>query len=60
MVEQLSCKTCGAPILPTTEKKTGGVCMPCKAGKREAIERAKLFYQQQRELEKTDPFGKLG
>jgi len=33
--------------------------MPCKTGTRESIEASKLYYQRERELDKTDPFRKL-
>jgi hypothetical protein len=58
-MEQVTCKKCGATILQTTSDKTGGVCMPCKNGTRESMEAAKLYYQRERELDKTCPFRKL-
>jgi hypothetical protein len=43
-------------ILPDTAKKTGGLCMPCKSGKRAEIEAAKVARRRERELDNTDPF----
>ena len=33
------CQKCGALILPQTAERTGGVCMPCKNGTRDRIEK---------------------
>ena len=56
MVEKVACAKCGVLILPTTAAKNNGVCMPCKTGNRESIENSKLYYQKERELDKTCPF----
>jgi len=31
---KVACTGCGAHILPTTAKRTGGLCMPCRTGTR--------------------------
>ena len=59
MSDKVPCTECGALVLPTTAKKTGGVCMPCKNGNRKNIEQAKEYYKKERELEKTCPFRAL-
>ena len=33
-VKKLPCTRCGAMILPRTAEQTGGLCMPCKQGKK--------------------------
>ncbi|MDD1508909.1 DMP19 family protein [Pseudomonas sp. CNPSo 3701] len=48
MSEKLPCKTCGALILPTTALRTDGLCMPCKQGNRESLEKSKERSRQQR------------
>jgi len=30
MIQRVPCRECGAMILPTTSKVTGGLCMPCR------------------------------
>ena len=30
MIQRVPCRECGAMILPTTSKATGGLCMPCQ------------------------------
>jgi hypothetical protein len=55
-MEKVSCTRCGALILPTTAERTGGLCMPCKAGTREQIEESKRRYAREKELDKTCPF----
>jgi len=59
MVEKVACKSCGKLILPTTAKKNYGLCMPCKNGYREQIEKSKEHYKKERELDKTCPFRAL-
>jgi len=44
MITKVACSKCGAEILPTTAEETGGLCMPCKKGKRERMEAAKKFH----------------
>jgi hypothetical protein len=56
MSTKVPCTKCGVPILPTTAQATGGVCMPCKQGNRENLERAKEYYQKQK---RYDPFREL-
>jgi len=48
MTNRVPCKECGAEILPATAEATGGVCMACKQGIREGIERSKEYYKEQR------------
>src|SRR6185369_14940424 len=50
---------CGAAILSTTAESTGGVCMPCKDGRREAIDARKREIRREREWELADPFRRL-
>lgn len=57
-VGKVACRKCGTSILATTAKKNDGLCMPCKNGYRESIEKSKLEAIRQRELEKTDPLRK--
>jgi hypothetical protein len=56
MSAKVPCTKCGALILPTTAQATGGVCMPCKQGNRENLERAKEYYKKQKEY---NPFREL-
>src|ERR1044071_1964337 len=51
MNEKVPCTKCGALILCATAERTGGVCMPCKHGNRENLERAKEYYKKQREYD---------
>jgi len=44
-MQKLPCNDCGALILPTTAESTGGVCMACKQGIRQAIERSRAYYK---------------
>ena len=53
MNDKLPCSKCGALILPATAARTGGLCMPCKQGNRENLERAKEYHKKQNEY---DPF----
>jgi hypothetical protein len=56
---KVPCSKCGAAILTSTADKNGGLCVPCRKGTRESLERAKRWYKEQRERERTDPFWKL-
>ena len=56
MSDKVPCKECNALILPATAKRTGGICMACKNGIRENLERSKEHYKRERELDKTCPF----
>lgn len=53
MVARVPCRECGAEILPTTAEATGGLCMPCKQGRRKQLEAAKLARQEE---QRYDPF----
>jgi hypothetical protein len=55
-MSKVVCTKCGALILETTAQRNGGLCVPCKSGKRESVEAAKKWHKEQREREKTDPF----
>lgn len=44
MNSKISCKKCGALILPSTAEGTGGICMPCHEGSREGIEESLEWY----------------
>ena len=39
---KVSCRRCGAMILPSTGERTGGLCIPCVNGTREQINSAKM------------------
>ena len=54
-MEKIPCSRCNVSILPTTAARNGGLCMPCAAGAREAIEASKQHYNKQRELDRADP-----
>jgi hypothetical protein len=56
MADRIPCTRCSALILKTTADSTGGLCMPCKQGTREAIEESKRYYEQQKQY---DPFREL-
>ncbi len=38
MSTRVACQKCGASILPATAERTGGLCMPCKEGRRRDLE----------------------
>lgn len=52
---KVPCKACVVPILETTTARNGGVCMPCKSGRRASIEVSKASSQRERELDAADP-----
>lgn len=52
---KVPCQKCGVLILPATAERNGGVCVPCKNGTRESLEKSRAYYQEQRELDRTDP-----
>lgn len=56
MTVKVPCTECGAIILPATAKSTGGLCMPCKQGIRQDLERAKAFRARMKEY---DPYREL-
>lgn len=58
-MNKVTCTKCGVFILESTAQKNEGLCVPCKSGRREAIETAKQRHQEQRERESTDPFRRL-
>lgn len=43
MTEKLPCDACGELILTSTADKSDGLCLPCKTGYREEIERKKFL-----------------
>lgn len=45
---KVPCIECGVLILPATAAKTGRLCMPCKNGIRQDIEKSKVFYEKQK------------
>ena len=59
MSEKVPCIACQTLIMPSTAERNAGLCMPCKNGNRENIEQAKVYYQKERELDKTCPFRAL-
>lgn len=55
MTAVATCERCGVQILPATARRTGGLCMPCSTGTREAIERGRRERNQRlRELSDLD------
>ncbi|MEK7723636.1 MAG: DUF4375 domain-containing protein [Acidobacteriota bacterium] len=56
MTDKIPCTKCSELILPSTAEKTGGVCMACKQGVRESIEKSKEYY---RKLKEYDPYREL-
>ncbi len=52
MIEKVPCTKCDVPIMPSTAKKTGGVCIPCQKGTRRDIEERKRIA---REAKNTPP-----
>jgi Domain of unknown function (DUF4375) len=57
--QKLPCSKCGVPILESTAMRTNGLCMPCKGGYRESIEKGKRYIREERERRLTGPFRKL-
>ena len=45
MADRVPCKECGAEFLRTTAEATGGLCMACKQGIRENLNKSKEFYE---------------
>jgi len=56
---KVPCTKCGALIIESTSERNGGLCVPCKSGRRDAIETGKRREQEQRDREKNDPFRRL-
>jgi hypothetical protein len=56
---KVGCTICGASILAATAQSTGGICMPCKTGRRQIIDAGKRRVQEEREKNRSDPFRKL-
>lgn len=48
-MSKIPCIQCGALILTSTVEKTGGLCMPCKNGTRESMEKSRRWNQELRE-----------
>jgi hypothetical protein len=57
--QKVPCSKCGVPILEATSLRTDGLCMPCKGGYRESLEKSKRQIQEERERNLTDPYRKL-
>jgi hypothetical protein len=53
--EKQPCERCGAMILPLTAQANGGLCAPCKMGRRQTIDDARLRHQEQ-QSRPPDPF----
>ena len=49
MTAVVTCARCGVQILPLTATRTGGLCMPCSTGTREAIEQGREWNQRERD-----------
>lgn len=56
MTDKIPCKECNELILPKTAERTGGICMACKQGIRESIEKSREYYRTQKEY---DPYREL-
>ncbi len=50
-MSKVACIECGVQILPATSLSTGGLCMPCKTGRRQSIDQAR----QRRQKRRDDP-----
>ncbi|PQJ37249.1 hypothetical protein BTO00_23470 [Vibrio campbellii] len=59
MFDKVPCRECEAMVLPSTAKRTGGLCMPCKNGTRKSMNAAKKRADKERELERTCPYRAL-
>ena len=46
--DQITCKSCGNPILLTTAAKNDGECMPCVGGYRESMEASRRWQEERR------------
>ncbi len=57
-MQKLPCNDCGALILPITAESTGGVCMACKQGIRQNLERSRAYYKARAEYDPTDALWK--
>ena len=53
MIDKVPCRECEAMVLPSTAKRTGGLCMPCKNGTRKSMDAAKKRAEKEKELERT-------
>jgi hypothetical protein len=47
------CERCGVGIQPATATRTGGLCVPCATGTREAIEKGRERNRRQKELRES-------
>jgi len=56
MSDKVPCRNCGASILKRTADRNDGLCVPCKKGYRDSIERSREYYRNERELNRTCPF----
>ncbi len=52
-MERVACAKCSVLILPSTAVETGGVCIPCKRGYRDDIERSKAQRIEQKKYERS-------
>ncbi len=57
-MQKLPCNDCGALILPITAESTGGVCMACKQGIRQDLERSRAYYKARAEYDPADALWK--
>lgn len=53
MIDKVPCRECEAMVLPSTAKRTGGLCMPCKNGTRKSMDAAKKRAKKEKEIERT-------
>lgn len=56
MSDKVACRKCGVSILKQTADRNDGLCVPCKKGYRDSIERSREYYRNERELDRTCPF----
>jgi hypothetical protein len=52
--ESIPCIECGNPVLPRTANRNAGKCVPCARGYRESLEKARLYYEEEKRY-RTSP-----
>lgn len=56
---KIECISCGALVLPSTARRTGGLCMPCKNGTRQTMETERRWRQECEGRFRADPLSIL-
>lgn len=56
MSDKVPCRMCGVSILKRTADRNDGLCVPCKKGYRDNIEKSREYYRNERELDRNCPF----